>query len=69
MSGISRLLLLALFSLTSAEDYLDCLKNYSVLEQAVLETADNRFNIIRAFYSPDSTSPSFYVKVKYVDYQ
>ena len=53
----------------SAEDYLDCFKNYSVLEQAVLETADNQFNIIRSFYSPDSASPSFYVKVKYVNYQ
>ena len=49
---------------TDVDAYSTCLTNYSVLEQAVLEVGDNRYNIIRAFYSPSSSSPSVYVKVK-----
>ena len=45
------------------EQYANCLTNYSVLEQAVLEVGDNRYNIIKAFYSPNSSFPSVYVKV------
>ena len=49
---------------TDVDAYSNCLTNYSVLEQAVLEVGDNRYNIIRAFYSPSSSSPSVHVKVK-----
>ena len=52
------------FSLLWAEEqYANCLTNYSVLEQAALEIGDNRYNIIKAFYSPNSSFPSVYVKV------
>ena len=49
---------------TDVDPYNTCLMNFSVLEQAVLEVGDNRYNIIKAFYSPDSNFPSVYVKVK-----
>ena len=45
------------------EQYGNCLTNFSVLEQAVLNTMDNRYNIIKAFYSPNSSYESVYVKV------
>lgn len=61
----TRLFVLAsLLSLTVAQEkYADCFTNYSVLEQAVLNTGDNRFEIIKAFYPPDSSFPSVYVTV------
>ena len=49
---------------TDVDAYSACLINYSVLEQAVVEVGNNRYNIIKAFYSPTSSSPSVYVKVK-----
>ena len=56
--------LVSLLSLTVAQEkYADCFTNYSVLEQAVLNTGDNRFEIIKAFYPPDSSFPSVYVTV------
>ena len=61
------LLLVAVLPLRGCADvdsYSDCFKSYSVLEQAVQEVGDNHYNIIKAFYSPTSTSPSVYVKVK-----
>ena len=57
-------ILVALLSLSVAEEpYAGCLTNYSVLEQAVLNTKDNRYNIIKSFYSPKSKYPSVYVTV------
>jgi hypothetical protein len=59
-------LLLATFNLcfSSAErDYIGCTTNYSVLEQAVLEIGDNRYNILKAFYPVGSNLPSVYVNV------
>ena len=50
------------FSLAE-RDYVGCTTNYSVLEQAVLEIGDNRYNILKAFYSVNSNLPSIYVKV------
>ena len=71
MPSTAILLLVAVIPLTSVraggtdvDAYSTCLTNYSVLEQAVLEVGDNRYNIIKAFYSPDSNFPSVYVKVK-----
>ena len=46
------------------ETYVGCLKNYSVLEQAVLE--GDRYDIIKAFYPPENSLPSVFVKVTYV---
>ena len=43
------------------EPYSYCLKNYSVLEQAVLK--GDRYDIIKAFYPPENSLPSVYVKV------
>ena len=64
MRDIAGLLLVVWFSLATAEEpYANCRTNYSVLEQAVLEVGDNRYNIIKAFYSPNSSFPSVYVKV------
>ena len=40
---------------TDVDAYSTCLTNFSVLEQAVLEFGDNRYNIIKAFYSPNSS--------------
>ena len=57
---------IALSSGSVQEQYAQCFSNYSVLEQAVYETKDNRYNIIRAFYSPNTTLPSVYVTVTYV---
>ena len=49
----------------SDEPYSDCINNYSVLEQAVLE--GDRYDIIKAFYPPESNLPSVFIKVTYVD--
>ena len=59
-------LLLATFNpyFSSTErDYVGCTTNYSVLEQAVLEIGNNRYNILKAFYPVESNLPSIYVKV------
>ena len=63
--GFGVLLLVAsnLFFSSAERDYVGCTTNYSVLEQAVLEIGDNRYNILKAFYSVNSNLPSVYVKV------
>ena len=53
-------------SISSAEEYSDCATNYSVLEQAVLETHDNRYSILSSFYSPNASLPAVFVVVRYV---
>ena len=61
--------LLVLLTLSKADnlEYADCLTNFSVLEQAVIEVKDNRYNIIKAFYSPNSSYSAVYVKLTYVN--
>ena len=55
-------IMLATFS--NGEDrYAGCLTNYSALEQAVIE--DDRYEIIKAFYPPESSLPSVFVKITY----
>ena len=63
---IQHIMLLAVLAIVSSEDDLahaGCLKNYSVLEQAVLE--DDRYEIIKAFYPPESSLPSVFVTITY----
>ena len=66
--GFGVLLLATLnLSCSSAErEYVGCTTNYSVLEQAVLEIGDNRYNILKAFYPVGSNLPSVYVNVTWV---
>ena len=66
---LASIVLLVLFTSSRADnlEYADCLTNFSVLEQAVLEIKDNRYNIIKAFYSPNSSYPAVYVKLTYVN--
>ena len=76
-SGLHHIIYLAasvlpvLFTSSRADnlEYADCLTNFSVLEQAVLEVKDNRYNIIKAFYSPKSSYSAVYVKLTYVKYE
>ena len=50
---------------SSGEDtYVGCLNNYSVLEKAALE--HDRYEIIKAFYPPENSLPSVFVKITYV---
>ena len=70
MSGvlIQHIILLAVLAMVSSEEdsmyAAGCLKNYSVLKQAVLE--DDRYEIIKAFYPPESSLPSVFVKKTYI---
>jgi hypothetical protein len=57
------LLLAALNFSAAGKDYTGCTTNYSVLEQAVLEIGDNRYNILKAFYPVNLNLPSVYVNV------
>ena len=58
------MLLGVLATFSNGEDtYVGCLKNYSVLEKAVIE--DDRYEIIKAFYPPESSLPSVFVKITY----
>ena len=60
------ILLAVLNTFSNGEDtYAGCLKNYSVLEKAVLE--DDRYEIIKAFYPPENSLPSVFVKITYVN--
>ena len=64
MFCIGIIVLVTLVPLSVAEDsYAKCSTNFSILEQAVLNTGDNRYNIIKAFYTPESNFPSVYVIV------
>ena len=59
------LLVAVLITVTSGEDaYAGCLKNYSILEKAAIE--DDRYEIIKAFYPPENSLPSVFVKITYV---
>ena len=56
------LLVAVLITTSNGEDtYAGCLTNYSVLEKAVLE--DDRYRIIKAFYPPENSLPSVFVKI------
>lgn len=56
------MLLGVLVTFSNGEDtYAGCLKNYSVLEKAVLE--DDRYEIIKAFYPLKNSLPSVFVKI------
>lgn len=56
------LLVAVLATLSNGEEkYAGCLTNYSVLEQAVLD--GDRYHIIKAFYPPENSLPSVFVKV------
>ena len=55
---------LAIFS-NGEDTYAGCLKNYSVLEKAVIE--DDRYEIIKAFYPPENSLPSVFVKITYAN--
>ena len=62
--GFGVLLLVTLnLSCAAERDYAGCTTNYSVLEQAILEIGDNRYNILKEFYPVGSNLPSVYVKV------
>ena len=59
-------LIIILATFSNGEDtYAGCLTNYSVLEQAVIE--DDRYEIIKAFYPPESSLPSVFVKITYAE--
>ena len=61
------ILVAALLTLSVGEEqYDDCLTNFSVLEKAVIDTKDNRYNIIKTFFSSNSNYQSVYVTVTYV---
>ena len=53
----------------TAQSYEECFTNYTVLERAVIATDDNRYSIIKAFYSPETTMSAVYVTIMYVDYK
>ena len=60
------LLPIILATVSNGEDrYAGCLMNYSVLEQAVIE--DDRYEIIKAFYPPEISLPSVFVKIMYAE--
>lgn len=44
--------------------YIDCTTNFTQLERALLETDNNRYKIIKAFYPPRGR-PSVYVDIEY----
>ena len=44
--------------------YANCTTNFTQLEKALIETDNNRYDIIKAFYPPRK-KPSIYVDVKY----
>ena len=63
---IVMLLVAVLVTISNGEDiYAGCLKNYSILEKAAIE--DDRYAIIKAFYPPESSLPSVFVKITYVN--
>ena len=60
------ILLAVLATVSNGEEtYAGCLTNYSILEQAVIE--GDRYDIIKAFYPPENSLPSVFVKVTYVN--
>ena len=59
---IVMLLVAVSVTISNGEDiYAGCLKNYSILEKAAIE--DDRYEIIKAFYPPENSLPSVFVKI------
>lgn len=65
---IQNVILLAVLAIVEISDgegtYAGCLKNYSALEKAAIE--DDRYAIIKAFYPPENSLPTVFVKITYV---